>query len=125
MRIMTDGKVILDFIAGNDYVISKFTLAEKIYTTVFDYALLMAGAYITQNTNHNLYIVKEFIKENVDILYFEKKEANTFARLKAKYLNFNELKLIKASVAITENLFFLTYDTEYKTVKELKIICLD
>ncbi|AZV46639.1 hypothetical protein C3L23_04920 [Nautilia sp. PV-1] len=122
MKMIVDAAVVLDFLIGKDKVVSKFTLAEQLYITIFDYSLLIAEIYKTHNVNHNLYIIKEFIKRNMEILPFEKKEALTFAKLKIDYPDIDDIILLKSSILQTNSLPFYTNNEIYKKIKKIKLI---
>ncbi|GAB6073574.1 PIN domain-containing protein [Nautilia lithotrophica] len=122
MKMIVDAAVVLDFLIGKDKVVSKFKLAEELFVTIFDYSLLIAGVYKTQNINHNLYIVKEFIKQNMEILYFEKKEAMAYAKLKIDYPDIDDIILMKASIIQTNSLPFFTYNSIYEKIKKIKLL---
>jgi predicted nucleic acid-binding protein len=122
MKMIVDAAVVLDFLIGKEKVVSKFKLAEELFITIFDYSLLIAGVYKTQNVSHNLYIIKEFIKQNMQILGFEKKEALVFAKLKIDYPEIDDIILMKASIIQTNSLSFFTYDSIYERIKKIKLI---
>jgi predicted nucleic acid-binding protein len=122
MRMIVDAAVVLDFLIGKDKVVSKFKLAEELFVTIFDYSLLLAGVYKTQNVSHNQYIIKEFIKQNMQILNFEKKEALVFAKLKVDYPEIDDIILMKSSIIQTNSLPFYTYNGIYEKIKKVKIV---
>jgi len=122
MKMVVDAEVVLDFLSGKKSVVCKFKLAEELFITIFDYALLIAGSYKTQNVTHNLYIIKEFIKQNMEILPFEKKEANVYAKLKVDYPEIKDILLMKAAILQTNSLPFFTYDETFLKIKKIKLI---
>jgi predicted nucleic acid-binding protein len=122
MKMIVDAAVVLDFLIGKDSVVSKFKLAEELFITIFDYSLLIAGVYKTQNVSHNLYVIKEFIKQNMEILFFEKKEAMAYAKLKIDYPDIDDIILMKASIIQTNSLPFFTYNDIYENIKKIKLI---
>jgi hypothetical protein len=122
MKMAVDAEKVLDFLAGRQDTVSKFKQAEEIFITIFDYAFLAAGVYTTQNVNHNIYIIKEFVKQNMEILYFEKKEALAFAKLKADYPGIDNTALMKCAILQTNSLPFYTDVEIYGKIKKIKLI---
>jgi len=122
MKMVVEAQKVLDFLAGNMAVVTKFKLAEKLYITIFDYSYLLAGVYMTQNINHNLYIIKQFVSQNMEILYYEQKEANLFAKLKSVYNDVDDLILMKCAILQTNSLPIYTDKPIYEKIKKIKII---
>jgi len=122
MKLIVDASLAVDFLEGRESAVSKFKLAEELYITIFDYSLLIAGVYKTSNESHNLYIIKEFIKQNLEILPFEKKEALVFAKLKVDYPDIDDIILMKSSIIITNSLPFYTNNDIYEKIKKIKLI---
>jgi len=121
MNLVIDAEVVLDFLEGDQKTVSILKLAEKLYITIFDYSLLLAGTYKTQNHNHNLYIIREFIKQNIDVLMFEKKEAQVFAKLKNDYPDIDNIVLMKCAILQVNSLAFFTKNDIYKNIKKIKL----
>jgi len=124
MYLLVDSPIIIEFLKGNNKVVDIFLKAEKLYISVFDYSMLMAGIYNSEKINHNLYIIKNLIKENFEIINFERKEAECFGKLKLKYPNVKNMWLMNISIAKIYNLTLFTMNENYHSlnVKGLKII---
>jgi len=124
MNLMLDFDVLVEFLHGNSKMSDLILKAENCYVSIFDYSLLLAGANNSLNIVHNLYLVKEFIKENFEIIDFTKKEAYAFGRLKVKYKFIDMCLLYNASIALTHKFVVMSYNNEYEKIKELKTLIL-
>jgi hypothetical protein len=120
MKIAIDALNVLNFLEGKEETIKTILQTEERYITIFDYSLLLSGVYNTENQSHNLYIIKKFIKENLDILEYTVKEAEIFAKLKIKYKNLENMSLMNASIIINNKIKYYTASLIYYEIKELK-----
>ncbi|WP_456489114.1 PIN domain-containing protein [Caminibacter pacificus] len=116
---MIDYEIAVLFLSGSEKIGKILLNYDELYISVFDYSFLLAGAESSKNVSHNLYLIKEFINENVEIIDFTKKEANAFARIKTKY-ELDNMVLLNASLALSRKLKILTADESYTKIKELK-----
>jgi predicted nucleic acid-binding protein len=120
MKMIFSKEAILDFLEGKKETVDIFLKTNERYITIFDYSILLSGAYKTENINHNLYIIKKFIKENFEILEYTTKEANVFAQLRIKYQT-ETIYLLNASVIINNKIKYFTSNSSiYEKIKELK-----
>ncbi len=125
MKIIIDPQNVLNFLEGKEKIIGTVLNANERFITIFDYSLLISGIFNTENQNHNLYIIKKFIKENFEILEFSRKEAEIFAKLKNRYNHVGELILLNSSIIINNKIKYFTTNLEkYNEIKELKKLIL-
>ena len=122
MKVLIDAETILGFLAGDEKIGKIILKFDETAVSVFDYSFLIAGAENSLNISHNLYLIKEFISENFEMLEYTRKEANVFARLKRKYKDADGFVLLNASIALTHKLTLITVGDKYDIIKELKII---
>jgi predicted nucleic acid-binding protein len=125
VKIIIDPQNVLNFLEGKEKIIGTVLNANERFITIFDYSLLISGIFNTENQNHNLYIIKKFIKENFEILEFSRKEAEIFAKLKNRYNHVGELILLNSSIIINNKIKYFTTNLEkYNEIKELKKLIL-
>jgi len=99
---------------------------QNIKMTIFNYAELFRGAYLSKNVAHNLQIIEEFVK-NFQIMIFTEKEAVSYAKiyadLKLKRENIGDFDELIASIVISNDDVLYTRNlNHFERIKLLKII---
>jgi predicted nucleic acid-binding protein len=120
MKYIIDTYYLLEFLEGKEEVVKKIISlpADEWFITIFNHSEMMYILNSKNNYAYNLHFIKEFLKK-FQILEFDKRASNVFAKIKWDY-NYHDLELLKISIALVNNAFFVS-NKEYK-VKGLKLL---
>ena len=98
---------------------------ESLKTTIFNYAELLEGAYLTNNVPKNLRYIKEFL-ENFEILSFQLPDASLFSQIHAQLLKdgtpVGDMDVLIASIVLNNNETLVTRNIKhFSKIPMLKI----
>jgi len=84
---------------------------ESLKTTIFNYAELLEGAYLTNNVPKNLRYIKEFLGK-FEILPFQLSDADLFSQIHAQLLKngtpVGDMDVLIASIVLNQNETLIT-----------------
>ncbi len=86
--VVIDSDLIIKYLRGKpqiaiDFMDNLFESNEKMNTTIFNYAEIIEGAYLTKNVSKNLRYAEKFL-EKFEILPFQMTDAQLFAQIRAQ-----------------------------------------
>ncbi len=89
---------------------------ESLKTTIFNYAELLEGAYLTNNVPKNLRYIKEFL-ENFEILSFQLPDASLFSQIHPQLLKdgtpVGDMDVLIASIVLNNNETLVTRNIKH------------
>lgn len=127
MKYIIDSDILIYFLKNQGKVVKKMEKIsdENIFTTIINYTELLFGAYNSSMVEQNLKKVKSFLK-TINILDFDKKAAENFAKLKAKLKRegnlISDMDLMIASICTANKFVLVTNNVKhFNRIKKLKI----
>ena len=108
-----------------EYLNELFDKEERLKTTIFNYAELLEGAYLTNNVPKNLRYIKEFLAK-FEILSFQLLDANLFSQIHAQLLKsgtpVGDMDVLIASIVLNKGETLITRNTKhFSKIPRLKI----
>ena len=89
---------------------------ERLKTTIFNYAELLEGAYLTNNVPKNLRFIKEFLLK-FEILPFQLPDANLFSQIHAQLLKngtpVGDMDVLIACIVLNQNETLVTRNIKH------------
>lgn len=89
-----------------DFLNELFENEKNLKTTIFNYAELLEGAYLTKNVPKNLRYMREFLSK-FEILPFEMEDADLFSQIHAQLLKsgtpVGDLDVLIASIVLNQD----------------------
>jgi predicted nucleic acid-binding protein len=126
-RYVLDTDTIIYYLKQNQNVVNKLALIDihDITTTRINYTELLFGAYNSSKTEDNLSHIKSFL-DNLEIIEFDKRSAEVFARLKAELKKSGkiiaDMDLMIASICVANHFTLVTNNTKhFQRIQELNI----
>lgn len=122
---LVDTNVIIKLLSGDEKSNHIFDSLEEIFVSVITVGELYYGAYKSTRTQENMKIFDSFLSEYPIIpideetsLFYGKTKSN----LVKKGINIPENDLWLASVAIKNDLSFVTFDNHFKDIDGLNVV---
>ena len=99
-----------------EYLNELFDKEERLKTTIFNYAELLEGAYLTNNVPKNLRYIKDFLAK-FEILSFQLLDANLFSQIHAQLLKsgnpVGDMDVLIASIVLNQGETLITRNTKH------------
>jgi tRNA(fMet)-specific endonuclease VapC len=128
--VVVDSDLIIKYLRkkprfAEDYLNNLFDNNERLKTTIFNYAELFEGAYLTNNVPKNLRYVKEFLAK-FEILPFQLIDADLFSQIHAQLLRsgtpVGDVDVLIASIVINQGETLVTQNIKhFGKISRLKI----
>jgi tRNA(fMet)-specific endonuclease VapC len=108
-----------------DYLNKLFDNEERLKTTIFNYAELLEGAYLTNNVPKNLRYIKDFLAK-FEILPFQTQDADLFSQIHAQLLKsgtpVGDMDVLIACIVLNRGETLVTRNTKhFSRIPMLKI----
>jgi len=108
-----------------EYLNKLLNNEERLKTTIFNYAELLEGAYLTKNVPKNLRYIKEFLSK-FEILSFRLPDADLFSQIHAQLLKngtpVGDLDVLIASIVLNHDETLITRNIKhFSRISMLKI----
>ena len=99
-----------------EYLNNLFDKEERLKTTIFNYAELLEGAYLTNNVPKNLRYIEDFLAK-FEILSFQLPDANLFSQIHAQLLKsgnpVGDMDVLIASIVLNQGETLITRNTKH------------
>ena len=109
-----------------DFLNNLFENENKLKTTIFNYAELLEGAYLTKNVPKNLRYIKEFLSK-FEILSFDIQDADLFSQIHAQLLKsgtpVGDMDVLIASIVLNQGETLVTRNLKhFSKIPMLKVL---